>query len=126
MALEVEWSDDENNRSDDGNGLLETAAEQRDDRCRDPDDYGSWLLKIPDGNPCPPPSTEIVDGVNAALARLFAPVPVRRRRYRVRRTRQRRRRNPVRITRRPLHQEQEHEQEQEQEQQNSAGRPRQC
>ncbi|CAI6368518.1 unnamed protein product [Macrosiphum euphorbiae] len=33
--------------------------------------YADWILKRPDGTRCPVPSTEMVDGVNAALSCLF-------------------------------------------------------
>lgn len=33
--------------------------------------YADWILKRPDGTQCPVPSTEMVDGVNAALSCLF-------------------------------------------------------
>lgn len=33
--------------------------------------YKDWILKQPDGTQCPVPSTEMVDGVNAALSCLF-------------------------------------------------------
>lgn len=33
--------------------------------------YADWILKRPDGTRCPVPTTEMVDGVKAALSCLF-------------------------------------------------------